>query len=270
MEKSLIHPAIIYGTVRSKRVPGNSLGLNILPMKYKICSFNCVYCERGRANAFATEFKTKKVDLLSTDDFERALESALQESMQVDALTFSGNGEPTLHPQFEEIIDIAIRLRDKFVPKAKIGILSNSSTLEIERVRNGLNKLDYRMMKLDVGDVETFNKVNRPTPGVEFQMIVERLKTLENITIQTMFIDGNIQNINEKEIQAWINCLSEILPDNIQIYSVHRPPAEPSISEVSAKKLEQIAASVTKNIGLPVEVIVRDSPYRDRKRKYWK
>ena len=270
MEKGVIHPAIVYGAVRSKRVPGNSLGLNILPQKYKICSFNCVYCERGRTKVFADDLANRKADLPSPDDFERALESALRQSKQIDALTFSGNGEPTLHPQFEEMVDIALLLRNKFIPQAKVGILSNSSTLEIDGVLRGLSKLDYRMMKLDVGDVETFSKVNRPQSGVEFQAIVETLKTLDNITIQTMFINGNTQNIDDQGIRAWISWIGEISPDNVQIYSLHRPPAEPSIREVPAERLEQIAASVTERTGVPVEVIVRDSPYRDRKRRYWR
>lgn len=270
MKKGLIHPAIVYGEVRSKRVPGISLGLNILPKKYKICSFNCVYCERGRTSVFTVDSVNRNVELPSPDDFERALGSALQQSEQVDALTFSGNGEPTLHPQFEEIVNIALRLRDKHVPEAKVGILSNSSTVNNNGVLRGLAKLDYRMMKLDVGDVKTFQKVNRPAPGIEFQPILEGLKSLENLTIQTMFIDGNTQNIDDQGIRAWIRCISEILPDNVHIYSLHRPPAEPSIIKVSIEKLEQIAASVKEETGVPVEVIVRDSPYRDRKRRYWR
>ena len=269
MNKGLIHPAIVYGTVRSKRVPGASLGLNILPEEYKICSFNCVYCERGRTSVFITDLTTRK-DLPSPNDFERALESALRESKQVDALTFSGNGEPTLHPQFEEFVNIALQLRDKYIPRAKVGILSNSSTIGSNEVLRGLAKLDYRMMKLDAGDVETFNKINRPHRVIVFQAIIEGLKTLENITIQTMFTDGNAQNISDQEIKAWTKCIGEILPDNVQIYSIHRPPAEPSITEVSKEKLERIAASVMEYTGVPVEVIVRDSPYRDRKRRYWK
>ncbi len=125
-------------------------------------------------------------------------------------------------------------------------------------------------MKLDAGDVETFSKVNRPRRGIVFRAIVEGLKTLENITIQTMFTNGNIQNISDREIKAWTKCIGEILPDNVHIYSIHRPPAEPSITEVSKEKLERIAASVMEYTGVPVEVTVRDSPYRDRKRRYWK
>lgn len=270
MEKGILHPAIVYGTVQSKRIPGISLGLNLLPEKYKICSFNCVYCERGRTNVFTVDSTIRNIELPSTDDLERALGSALQQSGHIDALTFSGNGEPTLHPQFEEMVDIALQLRDKYIPKAKVGILSNSSTIKTDSVLRGLMKLDYRMMKLDVGDVETFNKVNRPHRGIEFKEIVKGLKTLMNITIQTMFIDGSVQNVNDQEIRAWANCISEILPDNVHIYSIHRPPAESAIIEVSVEKLGQIAASLKEETGVPVEVIVRDSPYRDRKRRYWR
>jgi wyosine [tRNA(Phe)-imidazoG37] synthetase (radical SAM superfamily) len=212
----------------------------------------------------------RNAEFPSPNDFERALGLALQHSKQVNALTFSGNGEPTLHPQFEEIVDIALRLRDRHVPKAKVGILSNSSTVNNNGALRGLAKLDHRMMKLDVGDVETFQRVNRPTPGIEFQAILEGLKSLDNITIQSMFVDGNTQNIDNHGIRAWIRCISKILPDNVHIYSLHRPPAEPSIIEVSVEKLEQIAALLTEETGVAAEVIVRDSPYRDRKRRYWR
>jgi wyosine [tRNA(Phe)-imidazoG37] synthetase (radical SAM superfamily) len=269
MDRGLIHPAIVYGTVRSKRVPGTSLGLNIMPTRYKICSFNCVYCERGRTSVFATDTANDTEDLPSLDDLERALESALRESGQVDALTFSGNGEPTLHPQFEEMVDAAMRLRDSFMPNASIRILSNASTLGIDKVHRALAKLDRRMMKLDAGDADTFSRVNRPAPGVEFQAIVAGLKSLESITIQTMLAGGDVQNIGAQEIEALTRRLGEILPDNVHVYSIHRPPAEPSVTEVLAGELELVAASIVKNAGIPVEVIVRDSPYRKRKRRYW-
>ena len=164
MEYGVIHPAIVYGDIKSKRIPGRSLGLNILPKEYKICSYNCVYCERGRTNVYTANTANRNDELPSTEDFERALESALRQSQQVDALTFSGNGEPTLHPQFEELVDVAMYLRDRYFPKAMVGILSNSSSIGIDKVIRGLVKLDYRMMKLDAGDTETFRIINRPSP----------------------------------------------------------------------------------------------------------
>jgi wyosine [tRNA(Phe)-imidazoG37] synthetase (radical SAM superfamily) len=270
MEYGVIHPAIVYGDIKSKRIPGRSLGLNILPKEYKICSYNCVYCERGLTNVYTTSAANRNDELPSPEDFERALESALRQSQQVDALTFSGNGEPTLHPQFEELVDVAMYLRDRYFPKAMVGILSNSSSIGIDKVTRGLVKLDYRMMKLDAGDTETFRIINRPSPGIEFQSLLDGLKTFENITIQTMFIDGDTQNIGDQEITAWTKCVGQILPDNVQIYSIHRPPAEPFVKEVSGDKLKQIASSATINTGVSVEVIVRDSPYRKRKRRYWK
>jgi wyosine [tRNA(Phe)-imidazoG37] synthetase (radical SAM superfamily) len=143
-------------------------------------------------------------DFPTPDNFERALETALRESEEVNNITFSGNGEPTLHPFFEELVDIAKRLRDSHFPEAKVGVLSNSSTIAIEGVFRGLLELDFRIMKLDAGDAKTFRKINRPYEGIDYGAILNGLQSLENITLQTLFVDGDIQNSGEPEVRGWI------------------------------------------------------------------
>lgn len=258
-----LQSGIIYGPVRSRRL-GWSLGLNISPTSYKRCSFNCVYCQYGWTAAYTIDTADRLSDCPTQDDFGKALESALREDKEIDNITFSGNGEPTLHPQFEELVDIAKQLKEEYFPKAKLGVLSNSSTASMEKVRRALAKLDFRIMKLDAGDLKTFRKVNRPCQGVDYETIVNGLKSLEKVTLQTMFVDGTIRNTGEREVTEWMERVGEIQPMKAQIYSLHRPPAEPSLRQVSAERLREIATQTEQVTGVAVEVIIAESPYRQK------
>jgi len=265
MQTIPLQSGIIYGPVRSRRL-GWSLGLNISPVSYKFCSFNCVYCQYGWTTICTIAATDRLGDFPTPDDFEKALESALQENKdnEIDNITFSGNGEPTLHPQFEELVDIAKRLQRENSPKAKLGVLSNSSTVTMEKVRRALTKLDFKIMKLDAGDTETFRKTNRPCSGVDYRTIVNGLKSLEDVTLQTMFIDGAISNIGEPEVSEWLERVGEIKTVKAQIYSLHRPPAASLLREVLAEKLGEIAAQTEEATGVTVEVVIASSPYRRR------
>ncbi len=263
MDTISLQPGIIYGPVRSRRL-GWSLGLNISPTSYKLCSFNCVYCQYGRTAVCTLDTADRLGDLPTQDDFRKALESTLRENKEIDNITFSGNGEPTLHPQFEELVDIARQLKVRYFPKANIGVLSNSSTVNIETVRRALAKLDFKIMKLDVGNMETFRKINRPHKEVDYETILNGLKSLEKVTLQTMFVDGTIQNTGDQEVSQWMERVGEIQPIKAQIYSLHRPPATSSLREVSAEKLEEIAAQTEEATGVAVEVIIAKHPYRKK------
>lgn len=250
-----LHSGIIYGPVSSRRL-GLSLGLNILPTSYKLCSFNCVYCQCGRTDVCTMDAAAKLGDFPTRDGFRKALESTLCENKKIDSITFSGNGEPTLHPQFEELVDIAKQLKEEHFPKAKLGVLSNSSTVSIEKVRRALGKLDFKIMKLDAGSLETFRRINRPGKEVDYRAIVNGLKSLEGVTLQTMFTDGTTQNIGEQEVTEWIERVSEIQPMKAQIYSLDRPPTEPSLRKVTAERLQEIAVQAEDATGVAVEVII--------------
>ena len=263
MDAIPLQPGIIYGPVRSRRL-GASLGLNILPRNYKLCSFNCVYCQYGWTDVCTMDAADRLRDLPTPDGFRKALESTLCENQEIDNITFSGNGEPTLHPQFEKLVDIARQLKEEYFPKANIGVLSNSSTMNIEAVRRALARLDFEIMKLDAGNIETFRKINRAHREVDYRAILNGLKSLEKVTLQTMFVDGAIQNIGDQELSEWMERVGEIQPVKAQIYSLHRPPAESSLREVSAEKLEEIAARAEKETGVPIEVIIAKHPYRRR------
>ena len=263
MHTIALQSEIIYGPVRSRRL-GRSLGLNILPGRYKLCSFNCVYCQYGWTAVCTMNAADRLDDFPAKHDFGNALEGTLRSHREINYITFSGNGEPTLHPQFEQLVDIAKHLKEQYSPEAKLAVLSNSSTVGLEKTRRALAKLDVRIMELDAGDVETFRKINRPSKGVDHVTILNGLKSLERVTLQTMFVDGALGNIGEKEVREWIERVSEIQPIEAQIYSLHRPAAESSLREVPEERLREIAVQTEETTGVAVKVIIAASPYHKK------
>lgn len=254
---------IIYGPVRTRRL-GWSLGLNVCPIPYKLCSFNCAYCQYGWTAVRTADMTGREGDLPTPDQFHRELEAALKRSAEIDNITFSGNGEATLHPQFGELVDIARELRDKHFPKANLGILSNSSMVHVEKVRQALAKLDFRIMKLDAGNADVFHRINLPDKSVSYSAIVEGLKTLGKVALQTLFAAGRVQNSGEKEVADWIDRVGEIRPLKAQIYSLHRPPAAEFLEEVPEARLREIAEKTERTTSVTVEVVVAGQPYRRR------
>jgi len=254
---------IIYGPVNSRRL-GRSLGLNLSPVSYKLCSFNCVYCQYGWTDVCTLDTAPYEKDFPTAEDFARTLEHVLVEhsNQGIDNITFSGNGEPTLHPRFADLVDIAVALKSKYCPTARLGVLTNSSTVTAAEVRSALDRLDFKIMKLDAGDVATFQEINRPCPQVEYQTILEILESMENVTLQTMFVDGEFQNIDERKITSWIERVGGIKSIKAQIYSLHRPSAASLLREVPAEKLVEIAARTEHATGVSVEAIVAAAPYR--------
>lgn len=263
-----LQPSPIYGPVKSRRL-GWSLGINICPARYKLCSFNCVYCQYGWTNICTLDGRNKLKDLPSTEDLYNSLEDLLLDSRQIDNLTFSGNGESTLHPYFDEMVDIAASLKGRYIPEAKLGILSNSSKLSDPMVYRALSKLDFRIMKLDAGDRDTFHRINMPCSDVRYEDILDGLKSLDNIIIQTMFVDGEPSNTGERSVYQWMERISEIKPEAVQIYSLHRPPAASSLIEADSQKLAAIAERTRAETGIPVDFVVASKPYDDRVHQPW-
>jgi len=237
-----------------------------LPINFKLCSFDCIYCQYGWTDVCTTDIADCLGDFPTPDNFAIALESALRTQKEIYNITFSGNGEPTLHPRFERLVNIARELKQQYFPQARLGILSNSSTAHNPRVFSALTRLDFKIMKLDAGSPETFRRINRPGKGVDYASIVGGLKSLENVTLQTMFIDGTISNIGEREVSEWTERVGEMRPLKAQIYSLHRPPAEQSLCEVPIERLREIATQAEKATRITVEVFIAKTPYQSRPR----
>jgi wyosine [tRNA(Phe)-imidazoG37] synthetase (radical SAM superfamily) len=175
---------------------------------------------------------------------------ALKSPQAFDFLTFSGNGEPTLYPHFAELVEKVVSLRNKYRPKVKIALLSNSTGLGREKVMLSLSKLDFGVLKLDVGTEEKFRAINRPARGVNLSDITDSLCSLKGIYIQTVLVDGNPSNVTEDDLKAYFEKISLIQPEEVHIYSIDRPVPNKAISLVSKDRLKEISDRGKKETGV--------------------
>lgn len=247
---------VVFGPVMSRRY-GVSLGINVLPATRKVCNFECPYCELGWAGQDSKE-PMPSVDRILGDLRERLLFYGNQ-GLTVDAVTFAGNGEPTLHPKFEEIIDGAVALRNGLAPQAVIAVLTNATKLREESVRRALLKIDEAQMKLDAGTEEIFKLVDDPRGGVTLRSIVDDIKSFPaKVVIQAMFVRGKaagkpVDNTTPEEVAAWLALLDEIQPSKVSMYSLDRAPSDPGLEQVPRDVLDSIADKVRQH-GFAAEV----------------
>ncbi|MFQ5917294.1 MAG: radical SAM protein [Candidatus Binatia bacterium] len=252
-----LQSGIIYGPVNSRRL-GLSLGINLLPTTYKLCSFNCLYCQYGWTHNPTINLTHQIKDLPHPEEISNALETSLQGIIQqgtkIDAITFSGNGEPTLHPELAEIFDRAKTLRNTYYPQAQLAILSNSSTVCKKEVHDALEMLDVRMMKLDAGSEEVMRQLNAPTPPFYLGEIVAGLKKLKDVTLQSLFVQGRVTNADPNSIEDWVKKVKEIQPILVQVYTLDRAPAENRLWKVNLPTLQWIARQVYWQAGVKARV----------------
>ena len=249
---------IIFGPVQSRRL-GVSLGVNLLPVNVKVCSFDCIYCECG----FTPKKYKEKAILPTRKEVKHKLGEKLlkmaEDSLNPDVITFAGNGEPTLHPEFAGIIDDTIELRNQLAPKARIAVLSNASMLHRAGIFNALLKVEDNIQKLDSAFEETVELLDCPRGNYNLQKVVEQLKCFNGkVTIQTLFVKGEfkgqtVDNSTEKEISAWIKLLQKIQPEQVMIYTIARDTPIDTLEKISAEKLDAIAERVRK-AGFKVQV----------------
>ncbi|TGY41263.1 radical SAM protein [Bacteroides caecimuris] len=247
---TVIFPSPIFGPIHSRRL-GVSLGINLLPDDGKVCSFDCIYCECG----FNAERRTKKL-LPTREEVRTALEEKLKD-MQAngpapDVLTFAGNGEPTAHPHFPEIIEDTLALRDRYFPKAKVSVLSNSTFIDRPAVFEVLNKIDNNILKLDTVDEEYIHLLDRPNGKYSVKKIIERMKEFEgNCIVQTMFLKGSYQgkdvdNTSDKYVLPWIEAVKEIAPRQVMIYTIDRETPDHNLQKATHEELDRIVALLEK------------------------
>lgn len=244
------HPDIFYtnivGPIHSRRL-GISLGVNLLPKDGKVCSFDCLYCECGwnkdhRGGHFP-----------SADDVMSQLEAKLQqmqaEEAGLDVITFAGNGEPTLHPQFAEVIDRTIELRNQYYPQAKVSVLSNATRMTDPKVHAALLKVDNNILKIDGAFDETIHLIDQPNDKhYSVRQVVEGMKSFGGqLIVQTMFVRGEhdgqtVDNTTPAEVSAWCELMREIRPHQIMVYSLDRPTPEPQLVRVPKEEMASLVA----------------------------
>lgn len=240
---------IIYGPVNSRRL-GKSLGINLTPMGMKVCSFDCVYCQYGRTAVHT--LKPEGLDFPTVEEVGEALREGMTEHQESAYVTFSGNGEPTLHPNFDELVDVVTGLRDEILPDALTAALSNGTTLQFPRVLNAVRKLDVPIVKLDAGNSDLFRSINRPCEVATFEKLVEGAKALPKLRTQSVLFDGPLQNCSGQPLDDWIDVLSELKPLEAQIYSTQRPVPDLSIKVIPPDRLEKIAEGASRKSGARV------------------
>jgi len=248
---------IIFGPVHSRRL-GRSLGVNLLPPDSKLCSFDCIYCECGwnaehpGPRRFNDRAEVRRLLGL-------ALGRMAAEAAPPDVITFAGNGEPTLHPDFEGVIDDTIALRDALCPAARVSVLSNATQIGRESVRRALLRVDNNILKLDSAFDGTVRLINRPCGGVTVRETVERMKRFEGrMILQTMFLRGEcdgrrIDNTTEEEVAAWLRIVEEIRPAKVMVYSLDRDTPCRTLEKVGRDELSRIARRV-EALGIPCSV----------------
>jgi wyosine [tRNA(Phe)-imidazoG37] synthetase (radical SAM superfamily) len=251
---------IIFGPVKSRRL-GISLGINLLPTDRKLCNFNCIYCECGW---------TRKSDKSSgvlprREEVFKALDSKLSEmkasNQKPDVITYAGNGEPTLHPDFPGIIDDSISLRDKYFPETRIAVLSNATTIKNQMVKAALLKVDQNILKLDSAFDSTICIHNQPSSGIKAGELISSLAGFNgNLIIQTLFLRGIyneqlIDNTTPEEVDAWLRALDKIRPSEVMIYTISRdtPPEGGDLHKVPTHELREIASKVEK-LGIKTQI----------------
>lgn len=256
MSTILFHE-IVFGPIKSRRL-GSSLGMNLLPYDGKLCSFDCIYCECG----FNADHRTK-TKLPNRENVRLALEDKLKtlkaENTHLDVITFAGNGEPTIHPEFAEIIEDTIALRDEYFPDVKISVLSNGMHVAKSQVFEALKKVDNNILKLDSALDKTAKLMDRPISSYSIEKQIELYSTFEgNFILQTMFLRGEangekLDNTTENEVSAWVDVVKRLRPREVMIYTIDRETPTKTLEKVPVEDLRKIAKRV-EDLGIKVNV----------------
>ena len=251
---TIIYPSPIFGPVHSRRL-GLSLGINLLPADGKVCSFDCIYCECG-----FNEDHRPALPLPTREAVAKALEERLiqmrAEGRMPDVLTFAGNGEPTCHPHFAEIISDTIRLRNQYCPEAKVSVLSNATMIHRQTVHDALMQVDNNILKLDTIDPIYINKVDHPNGTYDVDAIIDRMKAFNgHLIIQTMFMRGDcngesVDNTGEEYVAPWLEAVKDIKPQQVMIYTIDRETPTQGLLKATHEQLDAIRDRVI-DAGIP-------------------
>ncbi|MFI3314506.1 MAG: radical SAM protein [Rikenellaceae bacterium] len=249
---------IIFGPIKSRRL-GISLGVNLLPTYGKICNFNCIYCECG----WNEQSRGQKLRFNDKDDVVSTLEAKLgmmsESGEGLDVITFAGNGEPTMHPDFDFVVSNTVELRNRYYPLAKVAVLTNATMLKSEKVRNALSLVDRPILKIDSANESTIKLLNQPNQTYSLSDVIENIKLLKGEKIiQTMFLRGEyngnmVDNTTTPEIEAWLDVLRQIKPDMVMIYSIDRDTPADNLGKIGFEELNKIATFV-RELGIECSV----------------
>ena len=232
---------IVFGPIVSRRL-GSSLGVNLLPSKGKLCNFDCVYCECGWNRDGVSDGRFPSLEVVE-DALNARIPRLAAEGVRIDSITFSGNGEPTLNPDFPEIIDAVIRLRDEYFPSAKVSVLSNATMLHRKPVLDALKKVDNPIMKIDASSDRIISLINKPRGSYSLDDVLGQLEGFNgNFILQTMFLQSPQFEISEQEIEDWRNIVRRLRPKGVMVYTIDRETPDSSLSKCTMDRMKTITA----------------------------
>ncbi len=244
-----LQSSYVYGPVNSRRL-GRSLGINILPLRVKVCNFNCIYCQYGETRPTRGEFPDAR-------EIIDAVEEILGQEPEIDHITLSGNGEPTLHPKFNIIVDGIKKVRDIIMPHVPIALLTNGTGFSSIKKREAFKLIDKVIVKLDAGDEDSFQRINRPLISIRLKDYIRYLKNHTPLYTQTLFFKNSFSNCDIQHLSNWCKIIKTIKPKIAQIYSLDRSPADQTLKPISLEKLLKIAQDAKQITGVQVEVFGR-------------
>ncbi|MBQ3607498.1 MAG: radical SAM protein [Bacteroidales bacterium] len=228
---------IVFGPIFSRRL-GSSLGVNLLPTKGKLCNFDCVYCECGWNKDGRSDGKFPRLP-----EIEKALEEkmakAVTEGVGVDSITFSGNGEPTIHPDFAQVIDVTLRLRDRYFPEAKVSVLSNATMIGRKDVAEALMRVDNPILKIDASSDGLVRQINKPAGPYSLADVIGNLRKFEGrFIMQTMFLRSpDFDTASEKALAAWMDIVRDLKPREVMVYTIDRETPDKSLGKYTVEEM---------------------------------
>ena len=229
---------LVFGPIKSRRL-GSSLGINLLPRDGKFCNYDCIYCECG----WNKDGVSPSHILPTASEIQYALSdkliSCIEDGINIDSITFSGNGEPTIHPEFAAVVDIVLELRDKYYPKAKVSVLSNATASGNSTVFKALRKIDNPILKLDSCEDKGIEILNKPQNRVAARDIIQNMKKFEgNFILQAMLLrSSDFDSLNSEHFSKWKDVIRELKPKEIQLYSLDRETPDKSLSKISIEEM---------------------------------
>ena len=240
----MIREETVFGPIYSRRL-GESLGINLLPTKGKICNFDCIYCECGWNKDGTLDKEIPSRDKVR-EDLEAALLRISKEGTKVDSITFSGDGEPSLNPEFPGIIDDTLKLRDRYLPGTKVSVLSNATRVHIPQVFEALRKVDNPILKIDAPTTELASRINRPVGGYDLERVLGSLEKFEgDFILQTMFLRSpDFDSSSPEVLQGWKKIVRRLHPREIMVYTIARPTPMQGLEKFSAEQMRSLVGDL--------------------------
>lgn len=230
----------VFGPIHSRRL-GNSLGMNLLPTEGKFCNFDCIYCECGWNKDGRNDQRLPKAAEVR-EALGNKLIDCQRNGTPIDSITFSGDGESTLNPDFPQIVDDTLALRDKYCPQAKVSVLSNATRVHIPAIFEALTRVDNPIMKIDAPTNELIAKINQPAPGYDVQRVINALKQFKgNFILQTMMLRSrDFDSASPEVVNGWIDIVRELRPREIMVYTIDRPTPEEGLEKFSEEEMRRL------------------------------